>query len=450
MAQWKQKRQVSKMTSATRLDPETRRKVNIDRLITEIDKNIAAILDAVLHHPDFRALEAIWSGLYLMVNELEEPRLVGVDILSVSKVALLEDFEDNLDVVDSGLFQHMYTGEFDQPGGVPYASLLMQYQFDRSARDCMLLRKVSQVCASCHCPAIGNAAMTFFGVATPYAFEDIQDWDDLFDNPAYTKWRSLRGYPDSRYLGMMFPAILFREPYSFDHFSEIYYKETVPTDDSFCWTYATYAFGTLLAKSFMRNGWCIHIRGPQSGGQVGGIPSLDLGLHGLDVPRSPLALCFSDAQEHELAKQGFILLNHYKATGKVCVFSAPTIQSIQSPRLMTSNDRLAASLPYVYLVSRIAHYQKVIQRENIGTGKEAKVLELELQGWLSQLVTTMQDPDRELRGRRPLNGAKVTVEPDPSNPGYFNIQLIVQPHMQVEGVNAELMLITRVPSGEAS
>jgi type VI secretion system protein ImpC len=161
-----------------------------------------------------------------------------------------------------------------------------------------------------------------------------------------------------------------------------------------------------------------------------------------------LQISFSDEQEHRLTQQGFIVFNYFRQEGRVCLFSAPTIQAIQSPERLSSQDRLAASLPYVYLICRIAHYQKVIQRENIGSVKEGPVLQRELQEWISQYVTEMQEPDADLRRQRPLNGGKVKVSPDPANPGFFNIELMIQPHLQIEGVNAELTLLTRMPRGE--
>ena len=44
----------------------------------------------------------------------------------------------------------------------------------------------------------------------------------------------------------------------------------------------------------------------------------------------------------------------------------------------TANSRINARLPYIFLLSRIAHYLKLIQRENIGTTKDRRLLELEL------------------------------------------------------------------------
>ncbi|HBZ74123.1 MAG TPA: type VI secretion system contractile sheath large subunit, partial [Leclercia adecarboxylata] len=56
------------------------------------------------------------------------------------------------------------------------------------------------------------------------------------------------------------------------------------------------------------------------------------------------------------------------------------------------NSRINARLPYIFLLSRIAHYLKLIQRENIGTTKDRRMLELELNTWVKGLVTEMTDP----------------------------------------------------------
>ena len=97
-----------------------------------------------------------------------------------------------------------------------------------------------------------------------------------------------------------------------------------------------------------------------------------------------------------------------------------------------------------FLRSRIAHYQKVIQRDNIGSIKDASILERELQDWLKQLITQMPNASEAQRGKRPLYNAAVKVADDSANPGYFMIELVVQPHIQVEGANTKLTVKTRV------
>src|SRR3546814_12111123 len=87
-------------------------------------------------------------------------------------------------------------------------------------------------------------------------------------------------------------------------------------------------------------------------------------------------VCSSDLREFELAEQGFIALTMRKNTDNAAFFSA---NSVQKPKFFGNNKegkeaelnyKLGTQLPYIFVVSRLAHYIKVIQRENIGTGKQ--------------------------------------------------------------------------------
>lgn len=420
----------------------------LDALILKINGHLEESINQVLHHSVFRQLETQWLGLALLVNEVDDFPLVEVEFLNLSKEDMREDLEENMDLLESGLFYHLYTSEYDQAGGTPVGSLIMNYDFSHTSNDISLLKKIGQVASTCHCPAIGNIDFDFFGVADAVDFEDIHDFDLLFTNPVYLKWKSLRALEDARYLGLVFPKFLVRDPYEFRMFENFAFNENQSDDSVLAWCPGAVAFGMLLAKSFIRHGWSIQIRGPYTGGLVDPLEGISLGAPGFEAYDAPLQISFSDEQEHRLTQQGFIVFNYFRQEGRVCLFSAPTIQAIQSPERLSSQDRLAASLPYVYLICRIAHYQKVIQRENIGSVKEGPVLQRELQEWISQYVTEMQEPDADLRRQRPLNGGKVKVSPDPANPGFFNIELMIQPHLQIEGVNAELTLLTRMPRGE--
>ena len=433
----------------TILDSETQAAwTALDSLILRINEHLEASINSIIHHPRFRELETNWLGLAMLADQVDDSPFVKVEFLNVSKEDLREDLEENFHLLDSGLFYHLYTSEYDQAGGTPIGAMIMSYEFDKTSADIGLLKKIAQVASTCHCPAIGNVPLNFFGVKTPREFEDIHDYDLLFTDPVYIKWKALRAIEDSRYLGMVLPQFLIREPYEFRMFDRFAFNEDQTRAEDLPWCGGAIAFAILMARSFIRYGWSLQIRGPYTGGIVEPLEGISLGVPGFEAYDSPLRMSFSDDQEHRLAQQGFIVFNYFPSEGRVCLFSAPTIQAISSPENLTSQDRLAASLPYVFLICRIAHYQKVIQRENIGTVKEEAVLQRELQAWINQYVTEMQEPDADLRRQRPLNGGKVKVKPDPANPGFFNIELVIQPHLQIEGVNAELTLLTRMPRGE--
>uniref|UniRef100_A0A8W7P0Q6 TssC1 C-terminal domain-containing protein n=1 Tax=Anopheles coluzzii TaxID=1518534 RepID=A0A8W7P0Q6_ANOCL len=114
----------------------------------------------------------------------------------------------------------------------------------------------------------------------------------------------------------------------------------------------------------------------------------------------------------------------------------------------TANSRINARLPYIFLLSRIAHYLKLIQRENIGTTKDRRLLELELNNWVRGLVTEMTDPGDDLQASHPLRDAKVTVEDIQDNPGFFRVKLYAVPHFQVEGLDVGLSLVSQMPESE--
>lgn len=115
----------------------------------------------------------------------------------------------------------------------------------------------------------------------------------------------------------------------------------------------------------------------------------------------------------------------------------------------TANSRINARLPYIFLLSRIAHYLKLIQRENIGTTKDRRLLELELNTWVRGLVTEMTDPGDELQASHPLRDAKVVVEDIEDNPGFFRVKLYAVPHFQVEGMDVNLSLVSQMPKAKA-
>jgi len=426
------------------ITPERASSAILDQAIAALDKAIGNQLVEITQAPPFQTLKSLWFGLNALVDATGQARDVELDLLNVSKPDLIDDFEIYLDLTDSALFHHLYKNEYDQAGGRPYTSVLMQYNFAATSADISLLRQVSKVAASCHCPVIVNADPRLFSKKGVKDLEDIKDFSLLFGSQEYLRWRQFSQGEDVRYLGMALPRVLVS--YEVGRRPPRYCRGDGLASATRSWTHATYAFGMILVRSFVKQGWCVYIRGAETGGLVEGLEGPELGLPGFDFREPPLEILFSDRQEQELAAQGLIPLCYHRQRERICLFSAPTMQNVKQIRSEGGQfDRLAASLPYLYLISRIAHYQKLIQRENIGLTRESGELEKELHQWLQRLITTMRDPNLEMRTERPLSGGFVKVLDDPANPGFFKVQLVVQPHLQLEGVNAKLELNTKMP-----
>jgi type VI secretion system protein ImpC len=430
-------------------------KTLLDEHIASLDEQISRQLDAVMHHADFQRVESTWRGVKSLIDQTDFRQNVRIELLDISKDHLVQDFEDAPEISQSGLYIHTYTQEYDTPGGEPIASAISNYEFGRGPQDIALLRNISKVAAAAHMPFIGSVGPAFFGKESMEEVAAIKDIGNYFDRAEYIKWKAFRDSDDSRYIGLTMPRVLGRLPYGPDTIPvrSFNYVESVkgPDHDKYLWTNASFAFATNMVKSFIANGWCVQIRGPQSGGAVTDLPIhlYDLGT-GSQV-KIPSEVMIPETREFEFANLGFIPLSYYKNRDYACFFSA---NSSQKPALYdtpdaTANSRINARLPYIFLLSRIAHYLKVIQRENIGTTKDRRVLELELNNWVGGLVTEMNDPGDDLQASHPLRDAKVTVEDIEDNPGFFRVKLYAVPHFQVEGMDVNLSLVSQMPKAKA-
>ncbi|MFF7710461.1 type VI secretion system contractile sheath large subunit [Pseudomonas sp. NPDC007930] len=427
----------------------------LDEHIAALDEQISQQLDAVMHHPDFQRVEATWRGVKGLVEQTDFRQNVRLELLDVSKEHLVQDFEDAPEIAQSGLYQHTYTQEYDTPGGEPIAAAISNYEFGRGAQDIALLRNLSKVAAAAHMPFIGAVGPAFFGKQTMEEVAAIKDIGNYFDRAEYLKWKAFRDSDDARYIGLTLPRVLGRLPYGPDTVPvrSFNYVENVkgPDHGKYLWTNAAFAFAANMVKSFVSNGWCVQIRGPQAGGAVTDLPIhlYDLGT-GNQV-KIPSEVMIPETREFEFANLGLIPLSYYKNRDYACFFSA---NSAQKPALYdspdaTANSRINARLPYVLLLSRIAHYLKLIQRENIGTTKDRRVLEMELNKWIGGLVTEMTDPSDDLQASHPLREAKVSVEDIEDNPGFFRVRLYAVPHFQVEGMDVNLSLVSQMPKAKA-
>ncbi|MEG3134788.1 type VI secretion system contractile sheath large subunit [Rouxiella sp. T17] len=430
-------------------------KTLLDSHIAQLDQQLGSQLDDIMHHPDFQRLESGWRGLKFLIDRTDFRQNVKIELLDVSKEDLRQDFEDCPEVIQSGLYRHTYIQEYDMPGGEPIASLISNYEFDASPQDIALLRSISKVSAAAHMPFIGAVGPKFFLKENMEEVAAIKDIGNYFDRAEYIKWKTFRESDDSRYIGLTMPRVLGRLPYgpdtvpvrSFNYIEEV----KGPDHEKYLWSNASFSFAANLVKSFIQNGWCVQIRGPQAGGAVTDLPIhlYDLGTG--NQAKIPSEVMIPETREFEFANLGFIPLSYYKNRDYACFFSA---NSTQKPALYdtadaSANSRINARLPYIFLLSRIAHYLKLIQRENIGTTKDRSLLEIELNNWVRALVTEMTDPGDDLQATHPLRDARVKVEDIEDNPGFFRVQLFAVPHFQVEGMDVSLSLVSQMPKAKA-
>ncbi|CAE6881416.1 MULTISPECIES: type VI secretion system contractile sheath large subunit [Pseudomonas] len=429
------------------------KKAMVDRMIAEIDAKLSRQMDEILHHQQFQSLESSWRGLKLLVDRTNFRENIKLEILNASKQDLLDDFEDSPEIVQSGLYKHIYTAEYGQFGGQPVGALIANYFFDPSAPDVKTLQYVASVACMSHAPFIAAAGPKFFGLETFTGLPDLKDLKDHFEGPQFTKWQSFREQEDARYVGLTVPRFLLRNPYDPEDnpVKTFVYKENVANShEHYLWGNTAYAFASRLTDSFAKFRWCPNIIGPQSGGAVEDLPLHHFESMGEIETKIPTEVLVSDRREYELAEEGFIALTMRKGSDNAAFFSANSAQKpkffgiSEEGKTAELNYKLGTQLPYMFIINRLAHYLKVLQREQIGAWKERTDLELELNKWIRQYVADQENPSAEVRSRRPLRAAQVIVSDVEGEPGWYRVGLNVRPHFKYMGADFTLSLVGKL------
>ncbi|TPV96096.1 MAG: type VI secretion system contractile sheath large subunit [Myxococcales bacterium FL481] len=428
-------------------------KTAVDAMIAEIDQRLSAQVNEIMHHPEVQKLESTWRGLKFAVDQTNFRENIRIEILNCSKEALLEDFEDSPEVVKSGLYKNIYSAEYGTFGGKPFGMICSLYDFDAGPQDMRLLQQCASVGAMAHAPFIGNAGAGMFGCESYEDLANLKDLKSLFEGPQYARWQSFRESEDARYVGLAMPRFCLRMPYGPDtnpvkafNFEE----DVVGKHDNYLWGPASIALATRVADSFAKYRWCPNIIGPTSGGAVENLPLHTYTAMGSTQTKIPVEVQLTERREFELSEEGFIGLTMRKDTDNAAFFSANSCQKSKmfantpEGKAEETNYRLGTQLPYLFITTRLAHYIKVLQREQIGSWKERDDLERELNTWISQYVTDMERPAPGVRSRRPLRKASISVQDVEGQPGWYRCSMKVRPHFKYMGASFELSLVGKL------
>ena len=430
----------------------------IEEMIARLDEKLSAQVNEILHAEEFQQLESAWRGLNYLVFNSETDATLKIRVMNVGKMELYRNLKlyPGARWDQSPLFKKIYESELGTLGGEPYGALVADYHFSHSPVDVQLLRDLSKTAASALCPLITGADPALLGMDSWTELMNPRDLGKLMDTPDYAAWKGLRDQVDSRYVALCMPRVLARIPYGAksEPVEEFAFEEDTDghKGEKYSWMNAAYAMGANINRAHKEYGWTVRIRGVQSGGEVINLPTHTFPTDdgGVDL-KCPTEISITDRREAELSKSGLISIIHRKNTDKAAFIGA---QSIYKPKTYmdpeaTASDNLSARIPYMFAVSRFAHYLKCMVRDKIGSTKEKDQLEK----WLNEWITLYVDGDpknssEEVKARYPLAAAKVTVVEDEENPGYYAAKFYLRPHFQLEGMDIGMSLVSKIPQAK--
>jgi len=387
---------------------------DVARIFGWIDEQIAIQLDEILHHESFQQLEAIWRGTEILTGAGVQNNNVKVELLQCTLSELAEDLRESPSLIHLPLYQHIYEDEFDMPGGEPYAALVGAWAFSGFSFELDVLKMLANVASVAHCPFIGGVHAAFFGKKSMTDVISVEDIQHTFARAEYSTWRSFRTLEVAKYICLVLPRILLRNPWDIRGKSGVfqYVERIFPNSDrAFLWGNSAFAMAANLVQNFIATGWCMNIID-----QPVSLPRFTCGQRGLAwvdgfVPCS---------RAQEFSAQGF---------NAFCLNEKDRFMYFPCQSSLHASD---ASLPYVFLASRMVHYLKVLQRDGLGLVHNERVLQKELNEWLQGLVTRMEHPEPSLAAHHPFRYAQAIVSADENSAEHVCIEVRLEPHGWVE------------------
>lgn len=430
--------------------------------ISHIDVLLQSQVNEILHHPKFQHLERSWLGVKYLCQQVSKQSgaLVKIKVLTATWDEVSKDALKAIEFDQTALFKLLYQNEYGMAGGEPFGIMVGDYQLRYDSRkhyfdrDLTVLSKISQSAAAAFSPFIMSASPELFGVNRFSELALTRNISAQFEQQEYVRWRELRNKDDTKFLGLVAPNVLFRQPYKFDgsRKDNFEFKERIKdSEQDLLWGNGAFCLAAVSIRVFQEHGWFTHMRGIKQGEYGQGVIAPPIRNHTTyygnnSRERCPLDLKLSEQQEQELSNCGFIPLSPLPETDMVGMTNNVSLykpEDYQDKHIAT-NARLTSMLQYTLCVCRIAHYIKVMGRDKVGGYQDASALEREFQVWLHQYTTASDEASDELRAKYPLHEAKINLRMKREMPGHYYSVIHLRPHFQLEQMVSSIKLITEL------
>lgn len=234
--------------------------------LAALDASSSELMRAVLHDPDFQALEAGWRGLRRLVDSLELGEEVTLHIVDISQDELLADLEASQgNPLESAA--HRLLVETSRRGAdeQPWSLLVGNYRFGADADDVALLGHLGVIASGAGGPLLAAAEPSLIGCERLSEGTEPRQWT-LDDPEVDRRWTALRRSPVARWLGLALPRVLLRLPYGAktDSVESFNFEELSATvgHDEYLWGNPALACAQAVAQAFLDEGADMSIEGP--------------------------------------------------------------------------------------------------------------------------------------------------------------------------------------------
>ena len=228
-------------------------------MLDAVDAATSELMQRILHHADFQAIESAWRGVHFLVSRLETDEQLKLYLLDISKAELAADLGATDNMRSTSIYKLLAEQTVETFGGEPWAVLAGNYTFDQTREDAELLGRMAKIAKSAGAPFISAASTHLLGCESLAETPDPDDWHWKPDTEDGLAWEELRRIPEALYLGLALPRFLLRLPYGADTDpTEQFDFEEMPLiseHDDYLWGNPAFACLYLLAQAFSHYGW---------------------------------------------------------------------------------------------------------------------------------------------------------------------------------------------------
>ena len=272
-------------------------------LVAQVDAAISGQMRALLHHPDFQALEAAWRGVFLLVRRLATGANLKIFLLDIAKPELAADMVATYE----HLIQHT-------PRDEPWAVLAGNYTFDPTDEDAQLLGRIAAVASHAGAPFLAAASPHVLGCNSFAEAPEPRRWHPVTAD----SWHALRRLPQATWLGLALPRFLLRPPYGkeTDATDNFAFEEfgPAPHHDHYLWGNAGLACAYLLGEAFSESGWDLR---PGEVSEISGLPMHVVHTDGESYLKPCAEALLSERAAEAILDQGLMPLVSIKGSDAV-------------------------------------------------------------------------------------------------------------------------------------
>jgi type VI secretion system protein ImpC len=295
-------------------------------ILAVMDRAIAALMRAVLHNPDFQALEAIWRATFLLVRQLDTSSQLKLYLVDISKEELAADLSSGAAMRDTGAYRLLAEKSIETPGAEPWAVIVGNYSFGAQKQDAVLLSQMARIARRSGAPFLAGGSPQLLGCASLASTPSSRDWNA---SQNLSCWSELRHLPEAEVVGLALPRFLLRLPYGkqtspvesfdFEEFPE------PPTHEDYLWGNPAFLVALLLGQSFSESGWEMR---PGTVTEIDRLPLHVYEKDGESEPKPCAEVLLTEEAIGRMIEEGLIPLVSFKNRDSVRV---ARFQSVAAP-----------------------------------------------------------------------------------------------------------------------